>query len=654
MQVSDTMFGAIRSARTCSMASIPALRTNRLSPGDKVSWNRIRDICLRVGTILYLSASILAYSPVMAAEPKRVMLLHSFGRDFKPWSDYARAIRSELDRQSLWPLDLAEHSLMTARFGGDNPEAPFVEYLRTLYAKERLDLIISIGAPAAAFVQRHRQQLFPATPMLLAVVDQRRVQFSLLTPNDAVAAVSIDYFGAIKNILRVLPDTKNVAVVVGNSRIEKYWREEIGREVQPFADRIAFTWYNDLPFEDILKHAAALPPKSAIFWELMIVDAAGVVHEEGKALTRLHAVANAPIFSYTDAFFGREIVGGPLVPVIEHGRQVAEVAVRILGGEKAGDIKTSPVGFGTPKFDWREMQRWGISESRLPPGSEIHFRELTAWERYRWQITSVVMALLFQSAIISWLLIALHGRRKAELEARHRSLEVMHLSRTAEVGALSASFAHEIGQPLVAIALGAERAEHLLRADLPQTGKLQEVVADIRQANTLAMNVIKNLGDLLKRKSEVRECDLGAVIADAVQLLSPEANKRNIDLRVIGIRQGLLVRADPVHLEQVILNLATNAMDAMSDTALDARKIVIRTDLAEGSMVEVSVSDSGPGIPEHKLSEIFDTFYTTKAKGTGLGLSIARRIIETYGGKIWAENQAGGGAIFRFTLPLLR
>ena len=109
--------------------------------------------------------------------------------------------------------------------------------------------------------------------------------------------------------------------------------------IKPLANRIALTWYNDLSFEDILKHAAALPPQSAIFWELMVVDAAGVSHEEGRALASLHAVANAPIFSYTDAFFGREIVGGPHVPVLEAGRKAAEVAVRILGGEKAGDIK---------------------------------------------------------------------------------------------------------------------------------------------------------------------------------------------------------------------------------------------------------------------------------------------------------------------------
>ena len=126
------------------------------------------------------------------------------------------------------------------------------------------------------------------------------------------------------------------------------------------------------------------------------------------------------------------------------------------------------------------------------------------------------------------------------------------------------------------------------------------------------------------------------------------------DLRVQGIQRALLVRADPVHLQQVVLNLVTNAMDAMTDSALGERKITIQTALAAESSVEVSVRDSGPGIPEDKLDEIFGTFYTTKEQGTGLGLSVARTIIETYDGKIWAENQASGGAVFRFTLPLVR
>jgi signal transduction histidine kinase len=136
-------------------------------------------------------------------------------------------------------------------------------------------------------------------------------------------------------------------------------------------------------------------------------------------------------------------------------------------------------------------------------------------------------------------------------------------------------------------------------------------------------------------------------------ILSPEAKERNVTLRTIDIKQPLPVRADLVHLQQVILNLARNGMDAMSAMAPDTRLMTIQTALLGESTVEVSVSDSGTGIPGHKLSEIFDTFYTTKEHGTGLGLSIARTIVETYGGKIWAENRAGGGAVFRFTLPLI-
>ena len=168
-----------------------------------------------------------------AAESKRVLVLHSFGQTFKPWSDYGQAIRAELNRQSPWPLDIIDFSLVSARFSDENPEAPFVEYLRALFAKHPLDLIVSIGAPAAAFVQRNRQRLFATTPMVLMAVDQRRVQYSNLTANDTAVAVRINYLAAFENILQVLPDTKNVIVVVGASPLEKFWKEAIGKEVSP-------------------------------------------------------------------------------------------------------------------------------------------------------------------------------------------------------------------------------------------------------------------------------------------------------------------------------------------------------------------------------------------------------------------------------------
>src|SRR5262245_3437209 len=180
-------------------------------------------IAAAAAIILCLMQVFASYA-ASAAEPKRVLLLHSFGREFKPWSDYAISIRRELDRQSPWPLDVTDHSLVSARYSDDDPEVPFVEYLGALFANHPPDLVVSIGAPAAGFVQRHRQRLFTTTPMIFTAVEQRRVQFSNLTANDTVVPVRIDYLAAIKNILQVLPDTNNVTVVVGTSPIEKFWK----------------------------------------------------------------------------------------------------------------------------------------------------------------------------------------------------------------------------------------------------------------------------------------------------------------------------------------------------------------------------------------------------------------------------------------------
>ena len=351
---------------------------------------------LPAGKTFLLIAILLLVAMVSAAtaEPKRVLFLHSFGRDFSPWAQFASSFRTELDRQSksTEAVEYFDASLMTERFGADQDEGPFVEYLQALFAKRRLDLILAIGAPAARFVQQHRSRLSPSTPMLFGAVEQRRVSLSALGQNDTVVATSADYAALVRNILRVLPETTSIAVVLGNSPIEKYWVGQLRDAFLPFADRIAFEWFSDLSLEEMLKRAATLPPKSAILYISVNVDAAGRSYEGDKAFASLRAVTNAPIFPSIDVFFGKGMVGGPIVSVHDTAQRTAEVAIRILNGEAPGNIKTPPVAAGTPKFDWRELKRWNISEANLPPGSEVHFRELNPWDQYRWQMYEVTTA----------------------------------------------------------------------------------------------------------------------------------------------------------------------------------------------------------------------------------------------------------------------
>jgi signal transduction histidine kinase len=313
-----------------------------------------------------------------------------------------------------------------------------------------------------------------------------------------------------------------------------------------------------------------------------------------------------------------------------------------------------PLGFDTPIFDWRELKRWKISEARLPPGASIVFRDPTVLETYRWQIVGVLLGVLVQSAIITWLVVERLRRKGAQLESNRRLTEVIHLNRSATAGALSASIAHELNQPLATILTNAEAAEILVSAIPPDLDQVKEILSEIRRADRHASDIILQLRELLKRRLDVQAqlIDLNDPIVDATHILSSEARKRSVVLISHGVQRSLPVRADRVHLQQVILNLAINGMDAMVGVEPARRKLSIQAALNGASEVEVSILDTGTGIPLDKLKGVFDTFYTTKEQGTGLGLSIARTIVETYGGKIWAENRTGGGAAFRFSLPL--
>jgi signal transduction histidine kinase len=598
---------------------------------------------------------LLAMTGEAFSEPKRVLLLHSFGRDFAPWSEIARTFREELVKESSETIDLIESSLATARSAEDQ-EGPFVDYLRALFARRKLDLVVAIGAPAVGFIQRHRQQLFTSVPAVFTGVEQRRVSYSDMTANDAVVAVSNDFSVVIDNMLRVLPDTTDVDVVIGDSPIERYWVEQLRAAFRPLEDRVRFNWFNKLPFEEMLKRAAVLPPRHAIFFGLLSVDAAGVPHEEGKALVRLRAVANAPLFSYTDVFFGRGIVGGPLNLVPSVSRQAAAVAVRILGGESPGNIKTLPISYSTPRYDWRELQRWNISESRLPEGSEVYFREPGIWERYKTQFSVGLAVLLLQAAVISWLLFEHSRRRIAEAEAGNRRREVVRLNRVVTANVLSSSIAHELNQPLGAILSNTEAAQILLKANPPDLVQISEILGDIVRDEQRASEIIAGLRNLLNNRNEtdLKYFDLNDTVQEVVRIVAPEAARRKIALAAECTPDALPVRSDPIHLQQVMLNLAMNGMDAMEDCEAGPRNLKIRTQQnPESGTAEVTVADSGKGIPEENLTSIFDAFFTTKPQGTGLGLPIARTIIQTYGGTIWAENR-DRRAVFCFRLPLVK
>ncbi len=584
-------------------------------------------------------------------EIKRVLILHSFGRDFRPWGAYAKAIRENLEQLSPWQIDIQDHSLVSARSGDENPGRPFIAYLNALYSEHAPDIVIAIGAPASNFVQHNRQRLFTQIPLILTAVEQRRIQFSDLPDNDTIIAVSHDFRLSFQTILRVLPGTERIVVVNGTSPNEKFWLGELRKDAASVEKKVEFIWPDDISFQDFLKKSETLPPNTAIFWHLMNVDAAGISYEGNAALRQLRGVSNAPIFSYDDGFFGNGIVGGPMYSVLEISRLTAAVAVRILSGEKPRDIRPAAIKYASPKFDWREMQRWGINESNLPPGSEVLFREPGIWEKYSWALSLIAIVILIQGGLISGLLHERHRRRLAEVESRQRLAELAHLNRYSTVGELTTSIAHELNQPLGSILTNAETGALMLNSSSPDLDELREILVDIRRDDQRASEVIRRLHSMLKKTPFEMKCiDLNETVRQVIGFVAAMAQGLNIALRCVTTSIDLNVKGDAIQLQQVVLNLIINAMEAISEADANEREVSVTTNLS-GVMVEIRISDTGPGIAAGDLKSVFDPFFTTKPQGMGMGLAIVRTIVEAHHGQISAANLPSGGALFAIRLP---
>jgi len=240
--------------------------------------------------------------------------------------------------------------------------------------------------------------------------------------------------------------------------------------------------------------------------------------------------------------------------------------------------------------------------------------------------------------------------RKMAEEARQK---LAHASRLAVVGELTAVIAHEINQPLGAILSNADAAEMLLKSRVPPLDEIQRILIAIRKNDLRASESIRRIRTLLrKREMEVQRLNLNELILDVVRLMASDAFRRRVELRKDLAPDLPAVRGDRVHLQQVLLNLILNAMDAMVNTPDSVRRITLQTTRNQEESIQVAVIDTGPGIAADKLPHLFESFFTTKKEGMGIGLSIARSIIVAHEGRIWAENNLWGGAAFRFSLPV--
>jgi signal transduction histidine kinase len=244
------------------------------------------------------------------------------------------------------------------------------------------------------------------------------------------------------------------------------------------------------------------------------------------------------------------------------------------------------------------------------------------------------------------------SRKQTELEAQRLRQDLSHIGRVSALGELTASLAHELNQPLTAILSNAQAAQRLLAAGVVNLPEVREILDDIVADDKRAGDMIHRLRGLLKKGDlAFASLDLNEIVGEVAWLVRSDAVLRNVSLRLEFADDLPSVRGDRVQLQQVVLNLVLNGLEAMRESRAGERILVIRTARDGEAAVRVAVQDAGPGIDDKDLDRMFEPLYTTKAEGLGMGLAIVRTIIDAHGGGLGASNNPQGGATVHFTLP---
>lgn len=298
-------------------------------------------------------------------------------------------------------------------------------------------------------------------------------------------------------------------------------------------------------------------------------------------------------------------------------------------------------------------QATGSAGNRSAPDGPTASDASSAWDQFGPHLLAVSVAVLFQAGLIAWLLYERRRRLRSEAQARETMAQLAQINRIATAGELSASIAHELTQPITGMMASANAALRWLSSASPDLDKARLALTQVVDAGGRAVELIRSVRAIFKRGGdERRPVSLNDLITAVLGLVETNLRARGIAVELQLDRGRPVVNGDQVQLQQVLLNLVTNAMDAMADVSSRPRVLHITTELRQDD-VQVTVADTGIGISDKDIDQVFKPLFTTKRGGMGMGLAICRRIIEAHHGHIWVLPGSQGGAAFYILLPLV-
>jgi signal transduction histidine kinase len=521
-------------------------------------------------------------------------------------------------------------------------------------------VVVAVGDPPFDFVFKNRKDLLPDAPIVFVATRFPGAHEYSVTPDMTGIVAQTTHKQTIDLALNLHPDAEQLFVISGSPEHDKRYETIARQELAAYENRLRITYLTDLPLNELIATTQSLPPRSIglYVWQ-KTSDEQGRKLETFEVLERFAPTASIPLYGLGSGNVGLGLVGGYVQGSDSNGKRVGEMVVRVLSGERARDIPVEPAPNG-PMFDWRQLKRWGIDQTKLPAGSVIGFREFTFWEQYKWRIVGVMTLFVVQTMFIGVLLVERRRRQRArellaqlnaELEQRIAVRTAALDAKTRELEAFTYSVAHDLKAPL----RGIDGYSRLLLEDhkdeLNDEGRsfLNTIQASAVEMNQLIQDLL-DYSRLERRELNANRLELQPLVRAVVEQKQHEIVDREIDFQ-INVEDGY-VMADANGLSQALKNYIDNAVKFTRDVPGPFVEVGSR-ETPGGCLLWVR--DNGIGFDMKYHDRIFNIFqrlnHSEDYPGTGIGLAIVRKAMERLGGRAWAESEPGRGATFYLEIP---
>jgi signal transduction histidine kinase len=571
-----------------------------------------------------------------AGGSKAILVLHTDGHDRPARLPFdtglARGFREGADVK----VDLYIETLDPGRFAGEPQARMMREYLREKYAGKKIAVVIAVNDHALAFLLDERDALFPGVPIAAWLTRHPRS-----SPERVSAIWSGNYIGdSVALALRLHPRTRQIAIIdgaPGSSSSDAVYPEALS-QIAAMRTRVPVTFLVNLPLEELLARVQALPPESVIFMARQNIGRRGEPVDNSDALAEIARVARAPIYVGSDELIGLGAVGGVVVSIASEATRLARLALRLAGN---GSLRIPPAeGVVVPTFDWRQLRRWGIGDDLLPPQSDVRFRELGFWDRYRWHAAGALSVFFTESALIGGLLLLRVRRQRAEVALRDSESALRSSDHEVQTLAGRLIAAQEEERARIARELHDDLSQQLALLSI-EIDQLVTVAAEadgvIRQARAAAIRageIATGLHNLSHELHPVRLEMLG--LGPALRGLCGEMSSGH-DLQ-IAFEHRQIPQSIPPDVALCLFRIAQEALRNVVKHS-GAREAQVRLSHADG-MLELHIADSGRG------------FSHGPHDSDGLGLVSMRERVHIVGGQIAVHASAGKGTRIDVRVPV--